>query len=55
MAARRRGELCASLRAREARAQWAAFLMMFVSDLQHAVVCDVLRRHRGAIPAVGSS
>ena len=55
MATRHRGELRASLRAREARAQRAAFLMMFVSDLQHAAVGAVLRRHSGAVPAMGCS
>ena len=54
-ATRRRGELRTSLRVREERTQWAAFLMMFVSDLQHAAACDVLRQHRGAVPAVGCS
>ena len=55
MAARHRGELHALLRARKARAQRAIFLMMFVSDLQPATACDVLRRHSGAVPTMGCS
>ena len=48
-----KGELHASLRAREARAQRAAFFEDAVSDLQHAAACDVLRRHRGVVSTKG--
>ena len=50
-----RGELHALLRAREVRAQWATFLEVFVSDLQHATACDVFKWHSGAISTMGYS
>ena len=51
MTAGHRGEL----HAHEVRAQRATFLMMFVSDLQHAAACDVLRQRSGDVSTMGSS